>query len=63
MKESQDKISVFAGAAILLLFLIGIAAFVLAGLAAFQAEFVGAGVCLIAAGVAHGLLLNALIRR
>ena len=61
--NASEQIGGFAASAIWLLYTSGILALVLAVIAALRTDFVGAGVCLAAAALAHGLLLNGLIRR
>ena len=62
-ENTKEKIGGIAASAMWFLYATGVLAVLISILAAVQVDFVGAGVCLAAAGVAHGLLLNALIRR
>ena len=62
-EKSAEKIGGIAASAVWLLFSGGLVAFALSIVSAILSDFVGAGVCLAGAALAHGLLLNALLRR
>ena len=61
-KREQEKGEVMAGISVLLGIATGIASLVVAGFAFFNANWVGAGACLAAAGLAFGLVANATLR-
>ena len=63
MSEKTTQASIMAGYGVIGLFVVGIAALVVALLAVVnEADFIGAGLCLLAAATAFGHLVNAVFR-
>ena len=62
-EKTKEQLWGFAGSAIMILYAIGLMAVILAVISALKLDFVGAGACLVAAALAHGLLLHGLVRR
>jgi len=61
--EATEKIGGIAASATWILYLVGLLAVLFSILSAVRVDFVGAGACLAAAALSHGLLLNGLLRR
>ncbi len=62
-ENPTEKIGGIAATSMWALYLIGLLSVLFSVIAAVRVNFVGAGVCLAAAALAYGLLLNGLLRR
>ena len=63
MADQSSQASIMAGYSVIGLFVVGIAALVVALLAVVnETDFIGAGLCLLAASTAFGHLVNAVFR-
>ena len=61
-KHEKEKAETIAGIAVLLAVVTGIAALIVAVFSFAGANWVGAGICLVAAALAFGLVANAVLR-
>jgi hypothetical protein len=62
MAKTTEKLDAILGQSVIAAMVTGVAAVVAAIFAFIQADWMGTGVCLAAAGLAFGLLANAMLR-